>query len=132
MGVYARHVYYDIMIKRWGCMPDMSNYDIFVMKWYHMHIAYCVSDVALLSRCCRIVGRCLCCCIVMWSYVDNLWCEVMLIICDGCVWNNDADVILWFKLLSSLLWIMYLLLLNVNLTPSVEIAALWTSADNQE
>ena len=29
MGVYARHVYYDINDdKRWGCMPDMSYYDI--------------------------------------------------------------------------------------------------------
>ena len=73
----------------------MSNYDIFVMKWYHMHIA-------LLSRCCRIVDSLLLhwCCIVVWIYIEEQW----LVLCE----NNDADVILlilkcWILLMNYML-----------------------------
>ena len=71
-----------------------------------------VSDDALLSRVVVSLGRCRC--IVFVS-----WCEIMLVTCNWCYMKHDVDVILWFKLLDSFLWIMCLLLLNVNLTPSV-------------
>ena len=140
MGVYARHVYYDIYDEKWwGCMPDMSYYDIFdggvcptcpIMTYLWWNGTTCILHIVSVMLHCWVGVVALL--VVVVVFVVALWCEVMLIIRDGCIWNNDADVILWFKLLNSFLWIMCLLLLNVNLTPSVEIAALWASADNQE
>src|SRR4030042_6762593 len=50
--------------KRWGCMPDMSYYDIIdgglCPDGTTCILHTLVSDVALLSRCCSIVGRCRC------------------------------------------------------------------------
>ena len=71
---------------RYSLTCPIMTYD--AMKWYHMHIAYWVSDVALLSRCCHVVGSSLLHCLYhdvklcWWLVIDvyETWCDVILLI----------------------------------------------------
>ena len=65
MGVYARHVHYDIYDG--GVCPTCPIMTYFAMNWYHMHVAY-------LSRCCCIVES-----VDVVVFDVALKCEVMML-----------------------------------------------------
>ena len=105
-GIIAWHV------QLWHICDEMvpHAYCIYESVMFHCRVgvvAWLVVDVAL----CRVD--------------DDEWCDVMLVelnLCMCCCW------LLLFVYMTNYIF----LIMNVNLTPSVEIAALWASADNQE